>query len=272
LERLGWRTGVEPASARSQRALVAGRVPPPDFVGRRGLAPRSPGFRPGAITRLAHDPVRDAAPAEGIEPSKDRLTAGCLTIRLRWNETPRVVAEAAARGVVGIELSKIGARRRADESVRASAGGARSSGGRDRTCIAGVRGQRPPVERPRIVVSTVGSRRLGGDRTLASPVKSRVRYRYATSLHVRRPPPLEDTRLLSCERLRRLDRAYACESALFDYARELRLSGRRVAPPGYRSMAAPSWFRRPSSTPKTTKAASGFPGRPSKTHERLESA
>ena len=39
------------------------------------------------------------------------------------------------------------------------------------------------VRRPRIVKLF---RRLGGDRTLASPVKSRVRYRYATSLDVRR--------------------------------------------------------------------------------------
>jgi hypothetical protein len=91
----GWRTGIEPASAGSRSALV------PDeyrhhvlhFVGRRGLAPRSPGLQPGAITRLAHDPCESprpglnrslpltrrvlvrsscegAAPAEGIEPSK----------------------------------------------------------------------------------------------------------------------------------------------------------------------------------------------------------
>ena len=71
------------------------------------------------------------APAEGIEPSKDRLTAGCLTIRLRWNEPPCVGAEATAHGgphggpggpsSFGIEMSKIGARssERADESVHA---------------------------------------------------------------------------------------------------------------------------------------------------------
>ena len=57
--RPGWRTGIEPASAHSQSALVARRVPPPEdeSVGRRGVAPRSPGFQPGAITRLAPDPM-----------------------------------------------------------------------------------------------------------------------------------------------------------------------------------------------------------------------
>ena len=39
------------------------------------------------------------APAEGIEPPRDRLTAGCLTIRLRWNETarPRACSTSAPR-------------------------------------------------------------------------------------------------------------------------------------------------------------------------------
>jgi hypothetical protein len=35
---------------------------------------------------LTHERAR--APAGGIEPPRDRLTAGCLTIRLRWNEWP----------------------------------------------------------------------------------------------------------------------------------------------------------------------------------------
>jgi hypothetical protein len=185
------RRGIEPLSLHRQWSCDASRItgqrgdgresnPPPQghglpssqtstvTVGRRGVAPRSLGLQPSAITRLAHDPrpavvtdhisapggsrrrdgeadaprfmaesheathhrplerraslplddrglralvrnrtgasrlrggrstielqghaqaKRVRAPAEGIEPSKDRLTAGCLTIRLRWNET-----------------------------------------------------------------------------------------------------------------------------------------------------------------------------------------
>ena len=74
------------------------------------------------------------APAEGIEPSMDRLTAGCLTTRLRWNETAlrrRHIAEAKAQGgrrgapVVagapfrfGIELSKTGDRQAMCRRIR----------------------------------------------------------------------------------------------------------------------------------------------------------
>ena len=70
-------------------------------------------------------------------------------------------------------------RARADESVPAAANRRGSFGGRDRTCIAGFRGQRPAFRRPRIELRV---RRPGGDRTLASPGKSRVRCRYASSL------------------------------------------------------------------------------------------
>ena len=74
------------ACPRRQTSTVTMRTP----VGRRGVAPRSLGLQPSAITRPAHDPLRarsraPRAPAEGIEPSRVRLTAGCLTIRLRWN-------------------------------------------------------------------------------------------------------------------------------------------------------------------------------------------
>ena len=226
------------------------RVPPPcssHFVGRRGVAPRSLGLQPGAITRLAHDPLRPLAgfepvvarlkdehphlwttaallePSSGIEPElpvyetgarpssckgkihrvsarrgvmvpeilhgerlkplwegdaavrpygeepdrrirarsseaaargssgrnrtfdRDRLTAGCLTIRLRWKEDPRappsalhdtVMERGRRAGSFGIELSKNRARRRRDrgrrrKSVHASdERRARGSGGR----------------------------------------------------------------------------------------------------------------------------------------------
>jgi hypothetical protein len=38
-----------------------------------------------ASKRRAPARADEEAPAEGIEPSNDRLTVGCLTIRLRWN-------------------------------------------------------------------------------------------------------------------------------------------------------------------------------------------
>lgn len=40
---------------------------------------------------------RTKAPAEGIEPSNDRLTAGCLTIRLRWKKLARRVRTSCCR-------------------------------------------------------------------------------------------------------------------------------------------------------------------------------
>ena len=46
------------------------------------------------------------APAEGIEPPSDRLTAGCLTIRLRWNETARPRARSTSAPRTRTSLSK----------------------------------------------------------------------------------------------------------------------------------------------------------------------
>jgi hypothetical protein len=48
--------------------------------------------------------LRARAPAEGIEPSRVRLTAGRLTIRLRWNE--RRGTGASRPPSFGVELSK----------------------------------------------------------------------------------------------------------------------------------------------------------------------
>jgi hypothetical protein len=104
----------------------------------------------------------------------DRLTAGCLTIRHRWNEIParrRRIAEATARGVViesqrGLALHFVWHRVVKDRCTSCDGQTnpftrpgirARSFGGRNRTCTAGVRSQRPAVGPPRIVSLFVNS-------------------------------------------------------------------------------------------------------------------
>lgn len=122
---------------------------------------------------------RARAPAEGIEPSRLRLTAGCLTIRLRWNEktggrgqpAPRRLASSCQRAVP---------LQRAEKSVHPDgepSGRFRGQGSNLHCWV-----QRPASCRWTTPDRDLNLRRLGGDRTLASPGKSRVRCRYATSL------------------------------------------------------------------------------------------
>jgi hypothetical protein len=83
------------------------------------------------------------APAEGVEPSKDRLTAGCLTIRLRWKDwwgTPSRLRPKSPP--VSAKFSTNSALERAD-----------GSGCRIRTCVSGSRAQRPPTRRSRSIAT-----------------------------------------------------------------------------------------------------------------------
>lgn len=115
----------------------------------------------------------------------DRLTAGCLTIRHRWNEIParrRRIAEATARGVVmesqrGLALHFVWHRVVKDRCTSCDGQTnpftrpgirARSFGGRNRTCTAGVRSQRPAVGPPRIVFLFVDSEGLRAEGATAT--------------------------------------------------------------------------------------------------------
>lgn len=78
------------------------------FEPKSGFEPDPPAYEAGArpfelrgqIARGArgYAPARagGVAPAEGIEPSSSRLTAGCLTIRRRWNVSLDAHEHAAA--------------------------------------------------------------------------------------------------------------------------------------------------------------------------------
>lgn len=145
--------GVEPVIARlkdehpdrwttgADRALVRDRTGTSRLRG--GCSRRS------SCKGIARSSARARAPAEGIEPSGLRLTAGCLTIRLRWNE--RRGTGASRPPVVWRRVVKEPCPRRGQTCpFTRAASRAGSFGGRDRTCIAGFRGQRPSVRRPRI--------------------------------------------------------------------------------------------------------------------------
>ncbi len=143
------------------------------------------------------------APAEGIEPPSDRLTAGRLAIRPRWNETPS--CNRALILFCRIERSddaREGRRRRCPPSFSFGIGfqGTRPADagskfgradpevpdeGRPRPAPSWRRGGTTRARASEKARAHGGDRRwscgLGGDRTLASPVKSRVRFRYATS-------------------------------------------------------------------------------------------
>jgi hypothetical protein len=71
---------------------------------------------------------------------ENRLTAGCLTIRLRWNTW--------TEGHGADPWPSVVRRRVVNERSPARARKPISFGGRDRTCIAGSRGQRPAIGRP----------------------------------------------------------------------------------------------------------------------------
>ena len=137
---MGWRTGIEPASAGSRPALVARRVPPP----RSDESPRPESNRIFPLTgrALVHTSPEGMPRLQRKESNLrvNRLTAGCLTIRLRWNTWTEGHGADPWPSVV---------RRRVVNERCPPDGGPISFGGRDRTCIAGSRGQRPAIRRPR---------------------------------------------------------------------------------------------------------------------------
>ena len=143
------------------------------------------------------------APAEGIEPPSDRLTAGRLAIRPRWNESPSCNrALVLFCRIERADEAREGRRRRRPPSFSFGIGfqGTRPA---DAGSKFGRADPEPSLTRDgpglrraaqgwdhesaclRKARARGGDRRwscgLGGDRTLASPVKSRVRFRYATS-------------------------------------------------------------------------------------------
>jgi hypothetical protein len=141
--------GIERASAGSQPALVARRVPSPCehpwvvVESHHVLSGFNRALSLDQLTTRCRAPSRaQRAPGEGIEPSRVRLTAGCLTIRLRWNGQG---AGASRPPVVWHRVVKEQCPLAEGKRVRRTQAASRPGGfgGRDRTCIAGVRGQRP---------------------------------------------------------------------------------------------------------------------------------
>ncbi len=203
-------------------------------VGHPGIAPGSLALQASAITRLAHDPLTlvsaptegdedEPARAEGIEPSRGRLTTGCLTIGLhsqKMTRSPRLLPATSSprresfercwclrrqrrprsarwdarpgRPACDVEFSRIGAREGVSIQRRSQA----SPPWRQNAAVVPRAGLAPalPVSETRVLTlddlgrrreipdGTSRASRLGGDRTLASPGKSRVRFCYATSL------------------------------------------------------------------------------------------
>lgn len=148
------------------------------FMGDEGMKRRiARGARGDAPARAG-----SAAPAEGIEPSSSRLTAGCLTIRRRWNVSLDAHEHAAAdsacpssRGrrnekavsthvrverIVGAEFSENEVRMQTHTDIDPGTGFEPVFLGPEPSVL--------PLDDP-------GTSRSGGTRTLNTPGKSRVR-------------------------------------------------------------------------------------------------
>lgn len=115
---------------------------------RQGLTNRFPQLDSNQHVFCVYDLIGWAkgAPAEGIEPSKTRLTAGCLTIRLRWNI--RLERVHIVRSQISREHAARARRAGFDAKFSMSEDafdrmGPCSSGHRVRTCLSGFRGQCP---------------------------------------------------------------------------------------------------------------------------------
>ena len=163
------RRGVEPLSHRRRRHCDTGRItgrsakqgggrgsnPPPQVHGlpsstrrvpppRSDESPRPESNRIFPLTgrALVHTSLEGVPRLQRKESNLrvNRLTAGCLTIRLRWKTWTEGHGTDPWPSVV---------RRRVVNERCPPDGGPISFGGRDRTCIAGSRGQRPAFRRPR---------------------------------------------------------------------------------------------------------------------------
>lgn len=133
------------------------------------------------------------APAEGIEPSKDRLTAGCLTIRLRWNQrSPLSSLSRGARGAIvwrQVVIERAPRVRDACSRLRRPLPAPSSSLRSCTSCTRAVRFrvqesnlcfwiQRPAscqLDDPGMETRAGRIGRSGGTRTLTNPLKRRVR-------------------------------------------------------------------------------------------------
>lgn len=145
-------------------------------------------IRTSVDLRVGH-PRRTKAPAEGIEPSKYRLTAGCLTIRLRWNIcSPRacgLLPTHRARSLSRRNGGAVSQRARGETWRQLFTERAPPEGGTDpgtgfepvfldsETSVLPARRSRNEPRRP---ASRGRSGRSGGNRTLSRPGKSRVRF------------------------------------------------------------------------------------------------
>jgi len=138
-------------------------------------SPRPESNRTLPITKraLGLSSCEGVAPAEGVEPSSNRLTAGCLAIRPRWNDpaTSPTKLTGPVAGLIGAKFSKSRARYRAHVRLRrvpsergspATMAKPRfreaSSGRRIRTCATEVRAQCPAARRAR----NIGAADRGG--------------------------------------------------------------------------------------------------------------
>jgi hypothetical protein len=120
------------------------------------------------------------APAGGIEPPSDRLTAGCLTIRLRWNETARPRACSTSAPRTRTSLSKRQVFREHGPRAGLPARGFVPGAGVEPAFLDSETSVLP-ARRSRSDESDVACEghtspgRSGGNRTLTTSIKSRVR-------------------------------------------------------------------------------------------------
>ena len=107
---------------------------------RRPLPGRWVGVEPTLLVRVGPLPKGRELQRKESNLRDDRLTAGCLTIRLRWKKSARrgCGAKCSANAVEPVAPSFQGAwGRRASDRARLG------SGHRIRTCVSGFRDQRP---------------------------------------------------------------------------------------------------------------------------------